>query len=59
MSKRDELIAKYAEDLKTKCKMEPDMDLLTKVTNPETLRTWTTCPGIGGLGDLEAPLRRG
>ncbi|TMV63505.1 DUF2853 family protein [Thioclava sp. BHET1] len=32
MSKRDELIAKYAEDLKTKCKMEPDLDLLTKVT---------------------------
>ena len=32
MSKRDELIAKYAEDLKSKCKMTPDMDLLTKVT---------------------------
>ena len=32
MGKRDELIAKYAEDLKTKCKMVPDMDLLTKVT---------------------------
>ncbi|MBU2889647.1 MULTISPECIES: DUF2853 family protein [Celeribacter] len=32
MGKRDELIAKYAEDLKTKCGMEPDMDLLTKVT---------------------------
>ncbi|MFT3687651.1 DUF2853 family protein [Paenirhodobacter sp.] len=32
MSKRDELIAKYAEDLKTKCGMTPDMDLLTKVT---------------------------
>lgn len=32
MGKRDELIAKYAEDLKTKCKMNPDMDLLTKVT---------------------------
>jgi Protein of unknown function (DUF2853) len=32
MSKRDELIAKYAEDLKTKCKMTPDMALLTKVT---------------------------
>ena len=32
MSKRDELIAKYAEDLKSKCKMAPDMDLLTKVT---------------------------
>ena len=32
MSKRDELIAKYAEDLKTKCKVTPDMELLTKVT---------------------------
>lgn len=32
MSKRDELIAKYANDLKTKCGMTPDMDLLTKVT---------------------------
>ncbi|OSP55325.1 DUF2853 family protein [Pseudoruegeria sp. SK021] len=32
MSKRDDLIALYAEDLQTKCKMTPDMDLLTKVT---------------------------
>ncbi len=32
MSKREELIAKYAEDLRDKCGMEPDMDLLTKVT---------------------------
>ncbi|MFT4150746.1 MAG: DUF2853 family protein [Paracoccaceae bacterium] len=32
MSKRDELIAKYADDLKNKCKITPDMDLLTKVT---------------------------
>ena len=32
MSKRDELIAKYADDLKNKCGMNPDMDLLTKVT---------------------------
>ena len=32
MGKRDELIAKYADDLRTKCGMEPDMDLLTKVT---------------------------
>ena len=32
MSKRDELIAKYAADLKDKCGMKPDMDLLTKVT---------------------------
>ena len=32
MGKRDDLIAKYAEDLKVKCGMTPDMDLLTKVT---------------------------
>lgn len=32
MSKRDELIEKYAEDLRSKCKMDPDMDLLRKVT---------------------------
>ena len=32
MSKRDELIAKYAADLKDKVGMTPDMDLLKKVT---------------------------
>ena len=32
MSKRDELIAKYAEDLRTKAKVDPDLALLTKVT---------------------------
>lgn len=32
MNKRDELIAKYATDLKEKCKVDPDMDLLKKVT---------------------------
>ena len=32
MGRRDELIAKYADDLKNKCGMTPDMDLLTKVT---------------------------
>ena len=32
MGKRDELIAKYADDLKTKCKVTPDLALLTKVT---------------------------
>jgi len=32
MGKRDDLIAKYAEDLRSKCKMDPDMALLTKVT---------------------------
>lgn len=31
MGKRDELIARYAEDLRTKCKVEPDMGLLAKV----------------------------
>ena len=32
MSKRDDLIAKYAEDLTNKCKVVPDMALLTRVT---------------------------
>ncbi len=32
MGKRDDLIARYAEDLRTKCGMTADMDLLTKVT---------------------------
>ena len=32
MGRRDELIAKYADDLKNKCGMTPDMALLTKVT---------------------------
>ena len=32
MSKRDDLIAQYAADLRDKCGIEPDMDLLKKVT---------------------------
>jgi hypothetical protein len=32
MSTRDELIVKYAADLKDKCNVNPDMDLLKKVT---------------------------
>lgn len=32
MGKREDLIAQYADDLKNKCGMDPDMDLLTKVT---------------------------
>ena len=32
MGKRDDLIAQYADDLKNKCNITPDMDLLTKVT---------------------------
>lgn len=32
MGRRDELIARYADDLRNKCGMTPDMELLTKVT---------------------------
>jgi len=32
MSKRDDLIAKYAGDIEKKCGMKPDMKLLTAVT---------------------------
>lgn len=32
MGRRDELIQRYAADLKEKCGVTPDMDLLTKVT---------------------------
>lgn len=32
MGRRDALIARYADDLRHKCGIEPDMDLLTKVT---------------------------
>jgi len=32
MGKRDDLIARYADDLRSKCGVEPDMDLLAKVT---------------------------
>lgn len=32
MSKRDDLIAKYAGDIEKKCEMKPDMKLLTAVT---------------------------
>jgi hypothetical protein len=32
MSRRDDLIAKYAADLRSKCHIDPDMALLTKVT---------------------------
>ena len=32
MNKREELIEKYATDLKTNCNINPEMDLLTKAT---------------------------
>jgi hypothetical protein len=31
MSAREELIVKYAADLKEKCAVDPDMDLLTRL----------------------------
>ncbi|WP_172298539.1 DUF2853 family protein [Pseudoruegeria sp. HB172150] len=31
MGRRDDLITRYAEDLRTKCGVTPDLDLLTKV----------------------------
>ena len=32
MNKREKLIQKYAEDLKQKCKVKTEMELLTKLT---------------------------
>lgn len=32
MNKREQLIVKYSDDLKTKCGVEPNLDLLTNVT---------------------------
>ncbi|MCC5970347.1 MAG: DUF2853 family protein [Pararhodobacter sp.] len=32
MGRRDELVQRYADDLRSKCGVEPDMDLLTKIT---------------------------
>lgn len=53
MGKRDELIARYAEDLQEKCKVTPDIDLLTKVTiacgpaiyNPDSATVASSQPG--------------
>ena len=39
MSKRQALIEKYAGDLRDKCKVTPDMDLLTKVTSAAARRS--------------------
>lgn len=32
MNKREQLIAQYADDLKNKCGVNPNLELLTKVT---------------------------
>ena len=56
MSKRDELIAKYAADLKDKCGMTPDMDLLTKVTigcGPSIYNADSSTVSASDKGELE------
>ncbi len=56
MGRRDELIAKYAEDLRTKCGMTPDMDLLTKVTigcGPSIYDADASTVAAGQAGELD------
>ena len=56
MGRRDELIEKYAEDLKSKCGMTPDMDLLTKVTvgcGPSIYDADASTVAAGQEGELE------
>ena len=56
MGRRDELIEKYAEDLKSKCGMAPDMDLLTKVTvgcGPSIYDADASTVAAGQEGELE------
>ena len=56
MSKRDELIAVYAADLKDKCGMTPDMDLLTKVTigcGPSIYNADSSTVASSDTGELE------
>lgn len=56
MGKRDELIQKYAEDLREKCGMEPDMDLLTKVTigcGPSIYNADSSTVAASQSGELE------
>ena len=56
MGKRDELIVRYAEDLRSKCGMEPDMDLLTKVTigcGPSIYNADASTVAAGQEGELE------
>jgi len=56
MSKRDELIEKYAADLKAKCNMDPDMDLLKQVTiacGPSIYNRDSATVSSGSTGELE------
>ncbi|MBL3703444.1 DUF2853 family protein [Sulfitobacter sp. BDSS02] len=56
MGKRDELIEKYAADLKEKCGMDPDMDLLTKVVigcGPAIYNDDSSTVAVSQPGELE------
>ena len=56
MRKRDELIARYADDLRNKCGTDPDMDLLEKVTiacGPTIYDTDSATVAIGQPAEIE------
>jgi len=60
MGKRDDLIARYAEDLRVKCGTEPDMDLLTKVTiacGPAIYNADASTIAAGQAGEVETVKR--
>ncbi|RBI77593.1 DUF2853 domain-containing protein [Roseovarius sp. TE539] len=56
MGKRDDLIAQYADDLRNKCGIVPDMDLLTKVTigcGPAIYNADASTVAAGQPGEIE------
>ena len=56
MGRRDELIEKYAESLRTKCDMEPDMALLERVTKacgPSIYRRDSETVSTSDSGELD------
>ena len=56
MGKRDDLIAQYADDLRNKCGMTPDMELLTNVTigcGPSIYNADASTVAAGQAGELE------
>lgn len=56
MSKRDDLIAKYASDIEKKCNLKPDMKLLTAVTigcGPSIYNADASTVSAGDKAELE------
>lgn len=56
MGRRDDLIARYADDLRDKCGVRPDMGLLTKVTigcGPSIYDADASTVAAGQEGELE------